>query len=155
MMLPGWYGAGTAFARWTADDDARAERLGELHERWPFFRALISNMAMVLAKSDLMIAEHYVSLAGDGRAGEIFERIRTEHELAVSWVRRITGRATLLADNPTLARSIRNRFGYLVPLHHLQVEMIRRRRTGDDHELVARCIQLSLNGLATGLRNSG
>ena len=65
MMLPGWYGAGTAFARWTAGDDARAERLVELHERWPFFRAVISNMAMVLAKSDLMIAEHYVSLAGD------------------------------------------------------------------------------------------
>jgi phosphoenolpyruvate carboxylase len=73
----------------------------------------------------------------------------------VSWVRRITGQDTLLADNPTLARSIRNRFAYLVPLHHLQVEMLRRRRAGDDYELVGRCIQLSLNGLATGLRNSG
>ena len=110
---------------------------------------------MVLAKSDLLIAEHYVSLAGSATASEIFGRIRTEHSLAVVWVRRITGHQTLLADNPTLARSIRNRFAYLVPLHHLQVEMLRRRRAGDDHELVARCIQLSLNGLATGLRNSG
>ncbi len=155
LMLPGWYGAGTAFERWTAADPEKAERLVDLHERWPFFRALISNMAMVLAKSDLSIAEHYVSLSDSATAAEIFGRIRTEHALAVGWVQRITGHQTLLADNPTLARSIRNRFAYLVPLHHLQVEMLRRRRAGDDHELVARCIQLSLNGLATGLRNSG
>jgi phosphoenolpyruvate carboxylase len=154
-MLPGWYGAGTAFERWTAADASRADRLAELHARWPFFRAVISNMAMVLAKSDLLIAGHYVSLADHRAASAIFERIRSEHALAVSWVQRITGHAALLADNPTLARSIRNRFAYLVPLHHLQVEMLRRRRAGDDHELVARCIQLSLNGLATGLRNAG
>ncbi len=113
-------------------------------------------MAMVLAKSDLSIAEHYVVARRlDPAAAAIFERIRTEHALAVSWVRRITGHETLLADNPTLARSIRNRFAYLVPLHHLQVEMLRRRRAGDDHELVARCIQLSLNGLATGCATPG
>ena len=156
MMLPGWYGAGTAFERWTAGSGERSAQLAELHERWPFFRAVISNMAMVLPKSDLSIAGHYVSLAdASSPAAAIFERIRTEHASAVSWVQRITGHQTLLADNPTLARSIRNRFAYLVPLHHLQVEMLRRRRAGDDHELVARCIQLSLNGLATGLRNSG
>ncbi len=155
MMLPGWYGAGTAFEQWTAGDAGRAEQLAELHRRWPFFRAVISNMAMVLAKSDLLIAAHYADLADEPQAAAIFERIRTEHALAVAWVLRITGQDGLLADNPTLARSIRNRFAYLVPLHHLQVEMLRRRRAGDEHELVGRCIQLSLNGLATGLRNSG
>ena len=100
LMLPGWYGAGTAFERWTAADPARADRLVELHERWPFFRALISNMAMVLAKSDLLIAEHYVSLAGSATASEIFGRIRTEHSLAVVWVRRITGHADAAGRQP-------------------------------------------------------
>ena len=85
----------------------------------------------------------------------IFERIRDEHELTRRWVAAITGSDALLADNPALARSIRNRFPYLVPLHHLQVAMLRRRRAGDEDELVAREIQLTLNGLATGLRNSG
>ena len=112
-------------------------------------------MAMVLAKSDLTIAEHYLTLTDEPTAGPIFERIRTEHDLAVRWVQRITGSTELLGDNPTLARSIRNRFPYLVPLHHLQVALLRRHRAGDDSELVARGIQLTLNGLATGLRNSG
>ncbi len=156
IMLPGWYGAATAFDRWTGDDPGREASLAAMYTDWPFFRSVISNMAMVLAKSDLSLARRYVELAADPGAGHsIFERIRTEHDAAVGWVRRITGAGELLADNPRLARSIRNRFAYLLPMHHVQVAMLRRRRNGDDDELVARAIQLSLNGLATGLRNSG
>jgi phosphoenolpyruvate carboxylase len=155
IMLPGWYGAGSAFEQWAGGDTARAAALVELHATWPFFRAVISNMAMVLAKSDLSIAERYLTLSTDPTAAGIFERIRAEHGRAVAWVQRITGNDELLADNPTLARSIRNRFAYLVPLHHLQIALLRRHRAGDDSELVSRGIQLTLNGLATGLRNSG
>jgi phosphoenolpyruvate carboxylase len=156
IMLPGWYGAATAFERWAGDDPDRAAELRSMYAHWPFFRSVISNMAMVLAKTDLALAGRYADLAGDVEgAAEIFDRIRAEHAGARRWVGRITGADELLADNPALARSIRNRFPYLVPLHHLQVAMLRRRRAGDDDELVARAIQLTLNGLATGLRNSG
>ena len=85
----------------------------------------------------------------------IMDRIIGEHELTVAWHARITGSDDPLADNPSLARSIRNRYPYLDPLHVLQVELLRRRRAGDDDELVARGIQLTLNAIATGLRNSG
>jgi phosphoenolpyruvate carboxylase len=159
IMLPGWYGAGSAFERWAGGDAGREAELRDMYDRWPFFRSVISNMAMVLAKTDLALAARYAELVADvPSATSIFERIREEHAATRGWVARITGSQELLADNPALARSIRNRFPYLVPLHHLQVAMLRRRRTGDegeDDELVARAIQLTLNGLATGLRNSG
>ena len=156
IMLPGWFGAATAFDRWTAIDPEREASLTAMYSDWPFFRSVISNMAMVLSKADLNLARRYVSLAADPVAGRaIFQRICAEHDGAVGWVRRITGAEELLVDNPRLARSIRNRFAYLLPMHHVQVAMLRRRRTGDDDELVERAIQLSLNGLATGLRNSG
>jgi phosphoenolpyruvate carboxylase len=156
IMLPGWYGAGTAFERWVGGDARREADLRSMYDRWPFFRSVISNMAMVLAKTDLALAARYTDLAEDVPAATaIFERIRDEHATTRGWVARITGTSELLADNPALARSIRNRFPYLVPLHHLQVAMLRRRRAGDDDELIARAIQLTLNGLATGLRNSG
>ena len=84
----------------------------------------------------------------------MFSQIQAEHDLTASWLVRITGEP-LLGDNPSLERSIRNRFPYLDPLHHLQVELLRRLRNGDDDELVVRGIQLTLNGVAAGLRNSG
>lgn len=156
MMLPGWYGTGTAFAAWAGDAPEREADLRRMYREWPFFRTMISNMAMVLAKTDLALAARYAALASDvPGAAAIFERIAAEHATTRDWVARITGSDALLDDNPALARSIRNRFAYLVPLHHLQVAMLRRRRAGDQDELVARAIQLTLNGLATGLRNSG
>jgi phosphoenolpyruvate carboxylase len=78
-----------------------------------------------------------------------------QHARTVAWWRRITGHPELLADNPSLARSIRNRFAYLDPLHHQQVALLRRHRAGDTGELVERGIHLTINGIATGLRNSG
>jgi phosphoenolpyruvate carboxylase len=154
IMLPGWYGAGTAFDEWGSAGD-HEEQLRRMHRDWPFFRTVLSNMGMVLAKTDLHIAARYVDLVPDREfAAKIFDRIRAEHALAVDWVRRITG-DELLGDNPSLARSIHNRFPYLDPLHHLQVDLLRRLRNGEDDEMVVRGIQLSLNGVAAGLRNSG
>jgi phosphoenolpyruvate carboxylase len=113
-------------------------------------------MDMVLAKSDLDIAARYADLVPDPALREaVFGAIRDEHARCVRVVLDITGADRLLADNPWLARSIRNRFPYLEPLNHLQVDLLARWRAGDHGELVQRAIQLTINGLATGLRNSG
>nr|WP_246406330.1 phosphoenolpyruvate carboxylase [Modestobacter versicolor] len=156
IMLPGWYGTGSALDSWVAGSPERLAHLQRLHQRWPFFRTVLSNMGMVLAKTDLELAARYAELVPDPELRErVFSQITAEHERSVRVLLAITGDDHLLADNPSLARSIRNRFPYLEPLHHLQVEMLRRRRGGDDDELVRRCIQLSVNGVATALRNSG
>ncbi len=160
IMLPGWYGTGTALSAWIGDDDNRLKELQEMYARWPLLRAVFSNMGMVLAKSDLGIVSRYAALASAvPGASEVVERIVGEHQRTVEVMLRITGDTVLLADNPALARSIRNRFGYLDPLNHLQVGFLARYRRGEDDpataELVERGIQLTLNGLATGLRNSG
>ncbi|HYW50914.1 MAG TPA: phosphoenolpyruvate carboxylase, partial [Gemmatimonadaceae bacterium] len=154
ILLPGWYGAGSAFESWAVDDD-RVALLQRMHREWPYFRSVVSNMGMVLAKSDLDIAARYLTLAPDrALADTVFAQIRDEHRRAVAWTERITG-APLLGDNPSLARSIRNRFPYLDPLHSLQVSLLRRLRSGDEEPRVVRSIQLTLNGIAAGLRNSG
>jgi phosphoenolpyruvate carboxylase len=160
LMLPGWYGFGTAveafLARHAAGAAAGRALLAEMHERWPFFRSVLSNMAMVLAKTDLAIASRYADLVADAATRDaIFGRIAAEHERSVRQVLAVTGHATLLEDNPTLARSIRNRFPYLDPLNHLQVELLRRYRAGETSERTQRAIHLTINGLAAGLRNSG
>ena len=160
VMLPGWYGTGTALASWIGDDASRRALLKDMYARWPLLRAVFSNMGMVLAKSDLSIAARYADLAQSvPNAGEVMARIAAEHARTVEQMLAITGDTVLLADNPALARSIRNRFGYLDPLNHLQIGFLRRYRNGGDDpetaELVERGIQLTLNGLATGLRNSG
>ena len=160
IMLPGWYGTGTALASWIGDDASRLALLSEMYARWPLLRAVFSNMGMVLAKSDLSIAVRYADLArAVPNTNEVMARITAEHERTVEKMLAITGDTVLLADNPALARSIRNRFSYLDPLNHLQIGFLRRYRNGNDDEataeLVERGIQLTLNGLATGLRNSG
>jgi phosphoenolpyruvate carboxylase len=127
-----------------------------MHARWPFFRSVLSNMAMVLAKTDLAVASRYAELVPDAGLREtVFARIAGEHARAVAHCLAITQQSTLLEDNPTLARSIRNRFPYLDPLNHLQVELLRRYRAGDDDERTRRAIHLTINGVAAGLRNSG
>jgi phosphoenolpyruvate carboxylase len=156
IMLPGWYGTGSALEGWVDGEDVKLARLQELHRRWPFFRTVLSNMGMVLAKTDLGLAARYAELVPDEELrGRVFDQIGAEHERTCRMLLAITGDDHLLADNPSLARSIRNRFPYLEPLHHLQVEMLRRRRGGDDDELTRRNIQLTINGIATALRNSG
>jgi phosphoenolpyruvate carboxylase len=123
---------------------------------WRFFRATLSNLDMLLAKADLSVAARYKELLSDrALADRIFARIRGEFEATTKALFAITGATAFLAGNPALARSIRNRFPYLDPLNHLQLELLRRHRAGDAAERVKRGIHLSINGLAAGLRNSG
>jgi phosphoenolpyruvate carboxylase len=152
VMLPGWFGCGSAFDRF-----GDRELLAEMYARWPFFRSVIDNLGMVLAKADLDIGARYAEglVADADLRTPVFGCIAAEFALTADWHARITGSADPLANNPTLARSIRNRYPYLDPLHVMQVELLRRRRAGDDDELVARGIQLTINAIATGLRNSG
>ncbi|ULE32735.1 phosphoenolpyruvate carboxylase [Mycobacterium sp. IDR2000157661] len=160
VMLPGWYGTGTAFEQWIAagpeSEQARLEVLQDLYRRWPFFRTVLSNMAQVLAKSDLGLAARYSELVNDEQLRRrVFGMIADEHHRTIRMHELVTGHDDLLADNPALARSVFNRFPYLEPLNHLQVELLRRYRSGDDDELVQRGILLTMSGLATALRNSG
>ncbi|MEW5811686.1 MAG: phosphoenolpyruvate carboxylase [Actinomycetota bacterium] len=156
VMLPGWYGTGTAFEDYIAEDENRLAVLQDLYRRWPFFATVLSNMAQVLAKSDLGLAARYAELVDDTELRRrVFDKIADEHERTIRMHKLITGQDDLLADNPALARSVFNRFPYLEPLNHLQVELLRRYRSGDEDELVQRGILLTMSGLATALRNSG
>jgi len=163
LLLPGWYGFGSAIGAWI-DAGPRAERLQQLqamYQEWPFFATLLSNMDMVLAKTDLAIASRYAELVADKELRErIFKRITDEHATTLSILQSITGATERLAGNPLLARSIQNRFAYLDPLNHLQVELIKRHRAlsiapAKTDERVHRGIHLSINGVAAGLRNTG
>jgi phosphoenolpyruvate carboxylase len=157
LMLPGWFGFGAAVADWRERHGAAGMALlAEMHREWGFFRTLLSNMDMVLGKSDIAIAERYAQLVTDAALREtIFPRIRAEWQASIDALLAITGQAELLDANPLLKRSIRNRFPYIDPLNHLQVEMLRRHRAGATDERVQRGIHLCINGIAAGLRNSG
>ncbi|MDT5277002.1 MAG: phosphoenolpyruvate carboxylase [Mycobacterium sp.] len=156
VMLPGWYGTGSAVESWIAGGEGRIEVLQDLYQRWPFFQTVLSNMAQVLAKTDLGLAARYAELVKDeSLRSRVFDKIAAEHQRSINAHKLITGQDNLLADNPALARSVFNRFPYLEPLNHLQVELLRRYRSGDDDELVQRGILLTMNGLASALRNSG
>ncbi len=165
LLLPGWYGIGSAVDSWLHEDAgqtrARLAMLRAMLREWPFFAALLSNMDMVLAKTDLAVASRYAKLVADRKLrNAIFKRIVDEHERSARCLSQITGAKERLAGNPLLARSIRNRFAYLDPLNHLQVELIKRRRTAvaQDRPLderIQRGIHLSINGIAAGLRNTG
>jgi phosphoenolpyruvate carboxylase len=165
LALPGWCGFGSAIEAFLADAatrKVRLELLQRMHRQWPFFRTLLSNLDMVLAKSDLRIAARYVELVEDKKLGKrIFAAIRAEWERANAALSQITGETRRLQSNPSLARSIEHRFPYLDPLNHLQVELMRRhRRPGANaadptEQRLRRGIHLSINGIAAGLRNTG
>jgi phosphoenolpyruvate carboxylase len=167
LLLPGWFGFGAAVSSWLADDNAalnqRDERLAllrEMAQHWPFFATLLSNMDMVLAKTDLAIASRYAELVPDAELRErIFKRISAEYAETLRCLELVTGTDERLVNNPLLARSIQNRFAYLDPLNHLQVELIQRHRALSAEEKVDervhRGIHLSINGVAAGLRNTG
>jgi phosphoenolpyruvate carboxylase len=164
VALPGWFGFGSAVKSFLAEGGStKKERLAllqRMHKQWPFFRTLLSNLDMVLAKSDLRVAARYVELVEDKRLGKkIFAAIQAEWEATSEALSLITGEPHRLASNPALARSIEHRFPYLDPLNHLQVELMRRyrqRREGDPAiERVQRGIHISINGIAAGLRNTG
>jgi phosphoenolpyruvate carboxylase len=149
-MLPGWYGVGQALAA------ADAGLLREMLASWPFFRATLDNLEMVLSKSDMGIAARYLTLVTDQAAGaELFGRIRDMWSRTVETVLSISGQTRLLENHPTLEASIRLRLPYIEPLNLLQVELIKRHRAGETDPKVGEGIQLSINAIATALRNSG
>jgi phosphoenolpyruvate carboxylase len=161
LTLPGWYGFGSAvenFLNQATDKESKAALalLQKMVKQWPFFKTLLSNMDMVLAKSDLALASRYSELVTDAKMRKkIFSTIEAEWHRTAHVLSLITGDKHRLEHNPALARSIRHRFPYIDPLHHLQVELIRRYRQGKADERVQMGIHLSINGIAAGLRNTG
>ncbi|MGQ0278233.1 phosphoenolpyruvate carboxylase [Sphingopyxis sp. Q841] len=150
-MLPGWYGTGEAFAAF-----ADQALLADMAQSWPFFGALLGNMEMVLAKSDIGIAARYAELAGDvGGHAAIFSRIRDGWHRAHDGLLTITSQSRLLENNPALEASIRLRLPYIEPLNLLQIELMKRHRAGETDPRIAEGIQLTINAIATALRNSG
>jgi phosphoenolpyruvate carboxylase len=134
----------------------RTALLQKMYKQWPFFRTLLSNMDMVMAKSDLALASRYSELVSDTRLRKkIFTAIEAEWHSTAQALATITGEKNRLANNAALQRSIRHRFPYIDPLHHLQVELVRRYRAGQADERVQRGIHISINGIAAGLRNTG
>jgi phosphoenolpyruvate carboxylase len=156
LMLPGWYGFGAAVSRWLHLRPEGISTLRAMYRDWPFFTTMLSNMDMVLAKSDIAIASRYSELVTEPELRQaIFGRLHSEWHRSVQAVLAITEQSTLLQSNPLLARSIRNRFPYIDPLNHIQIELLRRHRTGAADSRVERGIHLTINGIAAGLRNSG
>ena len=160
LTLPGWYGFGSAIQAFLErpgkDPKVQLALLQKMYRQWPFFRALLSNMDMVLAKSDLNLASRYSELVTDSRLRRrIFGAIEAEWQSTVEALNQITGDQERLAHNSALARSIRHRFPYIDPLHHLQVELVRRWRAGQTDDKVKNGIHLSINGIAAGVRNTG
>jgi len=157
LMLPGWYGFGAAVEAFRArHGEGGLTLLRQMAREWPFFRTLLSSMDMVLAKSDMAIASRYADLVrAKALRDAIFPRLQREWEQSITALLAVTAQASLLESNPPLARSIRNRFPYLDPLNHLQIELLKRHREGDTDERVVQGIHLTINGIAAGLRNSG
>ena len=156
-LLPGWFGFGSAVKQFIArEGDSGLAQLQAMYKNWEFFRGLMSNMDMVLSKTDMGIASSYAELVGDVDLRErIFGAINSEWESTVEMLFAVTGNTALLQDNPAFARSLMTRMPYIDPLNHLQVALLQRHRSGDKNELVKRAIHLTINGIATGLRNSG
>jgi phosphoenolpyruvate carboxylase len=151
IMLPGWYGVGQGLAAFKDKGLLR-----EMLEGWPFLAATLANMEMVLAKSDMDIAAHYLPLVEDKeRAKAIFGRIRDGWSLAHDGLLSVTRQTRLLEKHPTLDASIRLRLPYIEPLNLLQVELLKRHRAGEDDPRIKEGIELSINAIATALRNSG
>ena len=150
VMLPGWYGVGQALR---ASDTGL---LREMLEAWPFFRATVDNLEMVLSKSDMGIAAQYLTLVQDQSSGAaLFGRIRDMWLATQECLLAVTGQGRLLEKHPALDASIRLRLPYIEPLNLLQVELLRRHRAGESDARVREGIQLSINAIATALRNSG
>ena len=155
VMLPGWFGFGSAAASIGARPGGM-QALAELHDGSGYFRATVSNLEMVLAKSSLDMAERYAELVEDqALAEQVFARIRREWTDTRDAVLAITGQGTLMERNPRLAESIRLRLPYIDSLNLLQIGLLRRRRAGEADEAIANGIRMSINGISAGLRNSG
>ena len=157
LMLPGWYGFGSAVKAWrAAHPQEGVAPFKAMYRDWPFFTTLLSNMDMVLSKSSVAVASRYAKLVPDAELRDrIFTRISEEWHDTVAALLEITGQTRLLESNPLLDRSIRNRFPYLDPLNHIQVELLKLHRSNQTSDQVLTGIQMTINGISAGLRNSG
>jgi phosphoenolpyruvate carboxylase len=150
-ILPGWYGVGSALEAY-AKEEGGAAMLKRMYREWPFFRTVIDNVTMVLAKSDMAIAGRYAKLA-PASTKALWRRIQQEHRRTRKQVKRLTGELKLLDNNPSLQRSISLRNPYVDPMSFLQVELLKRKRQGQAE--CDRPLLLTLNGIAAGMRNTG
>jgi phosphoenolpyruvate carboxylase len=157
LMLPAWYGFGAGVQGWLEENAGLGlPFLQDMAQSWPFFKSLLANMEMVLLKSDIAIASRYKELVSDvALRDRIFATICDEWELSTKWLLTILQQTTLLEHHPLLANTIRDRFPYIDPLNHIQVELLKRYRSGDTDSRVVTGIHLTINGIAAGLRNSG
>ena len=158
LMLPGWFGFGSAFKAWIKKHpDTGLKFLQDMYREWGFFRTMLSNMEMVLAKSNIGIASRYAELVPDRKVRDkIFQAIRAEWLASIDALLKITGQKELLQDNPALDASLKMRIPYLDPLNHVQVELLKLHRAADNQdESILRAVQITINGISAGLRNSG
>ena len=155
IMLPGWYGVGTAFSNFINKDKENIGKLRKMYKNWPFFTSLLSNVDMVMSKSDMDIAKEYANLCNDEKTKNVYEEILREWNLTKQVVLEISEHKEFLEDNTYLTRSLENRLQYFNTLNLLQVELIKRSREGKLPESQINTIHITINGVATGLRNSG
>ncbi|MEF2247780.1 MULTISPECIES: phosphoenolpyruvate carboxylase [unclassified Paenibacillus] len=159
-LLPAWYAAGTAFRQYINDEPAKLEKLKEMYEQFPFFRTLIDNLQMALAKADLVIAKEYSLMIKDATVRDrIFKQIEEEYELTSKLILEITKQAEILDSVPVIQESIRLRNPYVDPLSYLQVQLLSElrqlRENEQDDAALLREVLLTINGIAAGLRNTG
>ena len=155
IMLPGWYGVGTAFSNFINKDKDNIEKLRKMYKEWPFFTSLLSNVDMVMSKSDMDIAKEYANLCKEEETKEVYEEILREWNLTKQVVLEISEHKEFLEDNTYLTRSLENRLQYFNTLNLIQLELIKRSREGKLPESQINTIHITINGVATGLRNSG
>ena len=155
IMLPGWYGVGTAFSNFINKDKGNIEKLRKMYKEWPFFTSLLSNVDMVMSKSDMDIAKEYANLCKEEETKKVYEEILREWNLTKQVVLEISEHKEFLEDNTYLTRSLENRLQYFNTLNLIQLELIKRSREGKLPELQINTIHITINGVATGLRNSG
>ena len=155
IMLPGWYGVGTAFSNFINKDSRNIDKLRTMYKDWPFFTSLLSNVDMVMSKSDMEIAKEYANLCKDDKTKEVYDKILKEGKLTKQVALDISEHKEFLEDNTYLTKSLENRLQYFNTLNLLQIELIRRAREEETLESQINTIHITINGVATGLRNSG
>jgi len=154
LIVPGWFGVGSGLE--AVREAGFSDELAAMLEGWPFFATFIGNVEMTLAKTDLRIAERYVTELVDPELHPVYERIVAEHTRTAEQVRLLVGESGQLSRFPLLRRTLEVRNSYLGPLHHLQINLLRRQREQDEPSAeLRRALLLTINGIAAGLRNTG